>query len=148
MIIWSDLPYLKIVSDTEPHPTVRQELPSDSKEERKDKKKYPYLNKSRIMWDINYLGTQYCIVIEKGFKWDGASCPGLHHIPCLLTASMVHDKLCNIHSLVGNDRQLSSMIFREIGITSGAFKWFMNIAYHCVDNYQKIWGKDLKGNKW
>lgn len=91
---------------------------------------------------------QYCILIPKGYTWDGASCPGLHHIPSLLNASMVHDMLCEDHSLVNHDRQLSSMIFREIGIASDMPKWFMNIAYHCVDNYQKLVGKDLKGRKW
>ena len=26
-------------------------------------------------------------LIEKGFKWNGSSCPGFHHIPTLLVAS-------------------------------------------------------------
>ena len=148
MIVWCDKPELKITSDVEPHTCVRQPLPSDTEEEKKDKRQFPYLNKRRIMWDINYLGTQYCFVIEKGFKWDGATCLGLHHLPKLLTASCVHDKLCNDHSLVGNDRQLSTIVFREIGIKSGVNKQFMWIAYHVVDNFQKVFGRDLKGNKW
>jgi hypothetical protein len=40
------------------------------------------------------------------------------------------------------------MIFREIGIASGVWKPFMKGAYHAVDNYQKVWGKDLQGKKW
>ena len=148
MVTWCDLPYLTITSDTEPHTCVRTPLPSDTDEEAKDKRKRPFLNKKRIVWNINYLGSQYCIVIPKGFTWDGSSCPGMHLLPKLLTASCIHDTLCNDHSKCGFDRQLSSMIFREIGIKSGVNKAFMYIAYHAVDNYQKIFGKDLEGRKW
>lgn len=148
MIYWCNLPYLTITSDVEPCVTVRTIFASDTKEEKKDKKTFPYFNKRRILFDVNYLGSQYAILIEKGFKWDGSSCPGLHHIPTLLVASCVHDKLCNHHELVDYDRQLSSMIFREIGITSGTNKIFMHLAYHCVDNFQKLFGKDLNGENW
>lgn len=148
MIVWCDKPELKITSDIEPCTCVRKPIPSDSKITKKDKKRFPYLNKKRVLFDINYLGVQYCILIPKDFVWDGSSCPGLYHIPRLLNASMVHDQLCYHHSLIGNDRQLSSMIFREIGIASGVNKTFMNIAYHCVDNFQKLFGKDLDGNRW
>ena len=148
MIIWCDKPELTITSDIDPKTIVRKPLPSDTAEEKKDKKDFPYLNKKEVTFTVNYLGTIYVIVIEKGFKWDGSSCPGLHHIPSLLNASMVHDKLCNDHSIIGFDRQLSSMIFREIGIGSGVNKIFMYGAYYCVDNYQKVFGKDLEGRKW
>ena len=40
------------------------------------------------------------------------------------------------------------MIFREIGIASGVNTPFMISAYHAVDNFQKLFGKDLEGNKW
>ena len=148
MIVWSCKPELLITSDIEPVTVVRKPLPSDSKEERKDKKDYPYLNKRDVTFTVDYLGTIYVIYIHRGFKWDGSSCPGLHHIPSLLNASMVHDIICNYHELVSGDRQLSTMIFRELGIASGMNKVFMYGAYHCVDNYQKIFGKDLKGRKW
>ena len=62
MIVWCDLPYLKITSDTEPHTVVRKPLPTDSKDEKKDKKKRPYLNKTRVVWNVDYLGKQYCFV--------------------------------------------------------------------------------------
>lgn len=140
MIVWCDKPELKITSDIAPVTTVRKPLPSDSKEVRKDKKKKPYLNKKRVLFDINYLGTQYCIVIPKGYTWDGATCLGLHHLPKFLDASMVHDILCENRQLVDNDRQLSSMIFREICIASGVYKWFAYLAYNAVDNYQKTQG--------
>lgn len=147
-IIWCDKPELKIASDIAPQTTVCKPLPYDSDEVKKYKKKFPYLNKKRVLFDVNYLGTQYCFVIDKGFRWNGTNCLGLQHYPKLLDASMVHDAICNNHNLVGGDRQLSTMIFREMGIASGMWKPFMIGAYHCVDNYQKVWGKDLEGNKW
>lgn len=148
MIIWCDKPEIKIVSDIAPVTTVCKPLPSDSPEEQAYKKKYPYLNKKRVLWDINYLGTQYCFPTEKGFRWNGTNCLFLQHHPKLLDASMIHDQLCNHHELVDYDRQLSSIIFREVGIASGAWKPFMYGAYHAVDNFQKVWGKDLLGRKW
>ena len=147
-IIWCNKPELKIVSDIEPDTRVRKPLPTDTEAIIKDKKAKPYINKKRVVFSINYLGRQYGILIEKNFTWDGATCLGLHHLPKFLNASMVHDQLCNFHSIIDNDRQLSSMIFREICIASGVNKAFAWTAYYTVDNFQKVFGKDLEGRKW
>lgn len=147
-IVWCDKPELKITSDIEPSTGVCKPLPSDSDDVKDYKRKFPYINKRRVLFDVNYLGKQYCILISKGFRWNGTNCLFLQHYPKLLDASMVHDILCNCHELVDGDRQLSSMIFREIGIASGVNKTFMWLAYHCVDNYQKVFGRDLQGRKW
>ena len=144
MIEWCDLPYLKIISDVEPHTAVRKPLPTDSKEEKKDKKNKPYLNKTRLMWDINYLGKQYCFVIERGYTWNGANIPrafwwliGSMGENDFLDGSMVHDIICENHNFVDNDRQLSSMIFREILKASGVSNLKANIMYLAVDKWQK-----------
>lgn len=148
MIVWCQKPELTITSDIEPQTVVRKPLPSDSVEVKKDKKLFPYLNKMKVKFEISYLGITHYITISKDFTWDGSSCPGLHHIPSLLNASMVHDTICNDHSLIGYDRQLSSMVFREIGIASGVNILFMYAAYWCVDNYQKVLGRDKEGRRW
>ena len=148
MIIWCEKSFLTIISDKIPQTAVLKPLPSDSKEERKDKKKKPYINKIDVIFYVNYLGQNYSIYIPKSYRWDGSSCPGLHNIPALLDASMIHDILCENHIIIDNDRQLSSMIFREMGIASGVNKAFMYCAYHAVDNFQKIFGKDKEGNRW
>jgi hypothetical protein len=147
-IVWCDKPELKITSDVAPCTGVCKPLPTDSKAVKKYKKKFPYINRRRVVFTVDYLGKTYLIKVAKGFRWNGTNCLGLQHNPKLLDASMVHDLLCNVHSLVDNDRQLSSMIFREIGIASGVNKPFMFGAYHAVDNFQKLFGKDLEGNKW
>ena len=148
MIIWCDKDYLTIKSDKAPQTGVKTPLPSDSKEERKDKKKKPYINKMGVTFYIDYLGSHYGVYIPKNYTWDGASTPGFHHLPALLDASMCHDIICENKEMIGYDRQLSSMVFREIGIASGVNKAFMYLAYNAVDNFQKIFGKDKKGNKW
>ena len=148
MIIWCNKPYLLITSDKEPKTAVRKPLPSDTQYERENKKDFPYINKRDVTFTVDYLGTVYVIEIEKGFCWDGATALGLHHLPKFLDASMVHDKLCNKHYLVADDRQLSSMIFRELCIASGVNKAFAWLAYYAVDNFQKVFGRDEKGRKW
>ena len=148
MIIWCDKDELFISSNKEPQTAVRKPLPSDTPEEKKDKRKKPYLNKVDVCFYINYLGSEYPVYIPKGYTWDGSSCPGFHHLPSLLNASMVHDVLCEEHRILRGDRQLSSIIFREIGIASGVNKAFIYLAYYAVDNYQKFFGKDKEGNKW
>lgn len=148
MFIWCNKDYLKIVSDKVPQTAVRKPLPTDSKEERKDKAKKPYINKVEVTFYIDYLGSKYVVYIQRGYTWDGSSCPGFHHIPALLDASCLHDVLTENHKLINYDRQLSSMIFREMGIASGVNKAFMYTAYHLVDNFQKIFGKDNEGKRW
>ena len=144
MIVWCDKPELRIVSDIAPATVVIKPLPSDSKEVKKDKKRKPYLNKRRVMWTIEYLGKQYCFVIEKGYRWNGANIPrvfwfliGSMGESDFLDASMIHDKMCENPEIVDYDRQLSSMIFREVLKGAGVGKIKAQTMYTAVDNYQK-----------
>lgn len=151
-IVWCDKSELKITSDVEPSVCVRQVLPSDLPEIVDAKKKKPYLNKVRIMWNINYLDTKYCFVIPKQYRWDGATIPlgfrwliGAKGSPEFLVPSMVHDVMCENHDIIGNNRQLSSIIFRELLIASGVGRIRAYTMYYAVDNFQKLkfngWGK-------
>ena len=152
MIVWCDKPELKITSDIAPETTVIKPLPSDTKEVKKDKKKKPYLNKKRVMWTINYLGQQYCFVIEKDYRWNGANIPrvfwfiiGSMGESDFLDASMIHDKMCENPEIVGYDRQLSSIIFREVLKGAGVGKVRAQTMYVSVDNYQKFCKQWKKG---
>lgn len=147
MIEWCNKTELKITSDIEPSTAVQKILPSDSELTKKDKRRKPYINKKRVLFTIDYLGTQYCILIHKGYCWDGASIPfgfrwliGAKGSPEFLNASMIHDKMCENHEIVGYDRQLSSMIFRELLIASGVGKLRANTMYLAVDNFQRFCG--------
>lgn len=56
---------------------------------------------------------------------------------------MVHDVFCENHEVIGNDRQLSSIVFRELLLASGVGKLRAYTMYYAVDNFQKLcgWGK-------
>lgn len=145
MIEWCIKPELQITSDIEPKTAVLKPLPTDSKEEKESKKKYPYLNKKNVVFTVNYLGMEYIIEIEKGYRWNGANIPrcfwwliGSMGENDFLDASMIHDKLTEKKCLVAYDRQLSSIIFREILIASGVSKFKAGIMYKAVDCYQKM----------
>lgn len=145
MIIWCDKDYLTIASDIEPCTTVQKPLPSDSKQEKELKQKKPYLNKRRVVFAINYLGTEYLIPIKRGYTYDGATIPfgfrwliGTKGSPEFLNPALIHDVMCETHSLIENDRQLSSIIFREMLIASGVNKIKAYTMYYAVDNFQKF----------
>lgn len=147
-IVWCNKTDLIILSDIEPCTGVLKPVPSDTIEERKNKQKKPYINRRRVIFIVKYLGEEFVIPIQKNYHWDGTTCLGLHHLPFLLNASMVHDILCEKHGLVANDMKLCNMVFREIGIASGGWKWFMNGAYHVLNWFQKYFGRDEYGRKW
>ena len=145
MIVWCDKPELKIISDIEPCTCVQKIMPSDSELTKQDKKRKPYVNKKRVLFTINYLGNQYCILVHRGYTWDGASIPvgfrwliGAKGSPEFLNASMIHDKMFENHDLVDNDRQLSSIIFRELLIASGVGKVRAWTMFYAVDIYQRL----------
>lgn len=147
LIVWCNKPELKITSDVEPCTCVQKILPTDSPLIKKDKKRKPYINKKRVLFTVDYLGSQYCILVHKGYTWDGASIPvgfrwliGAKGSPEFLNASMIHDKMCENHEIVDFDRQLSSMIFRELLIASGVGKVRAQTMYLAVDNFQRFCG--------
>lgn len=145
MIIWCNKDYLTIISDKEPQTAVRKPMPSDTIQEREEKKEKPYLNKLEVTFTVNYLGTVYVIDIPRGYTWNGANIPrcfwwliGSMGESSFLNPSMVHDILTEKKCLVAYDRQLSSIIFRELLIASGVSKLKANIMYKSVDIYQKL----------
>lgn len=147
-VIWYSDADLIILSDVDPVTGVVKPLPSDTPAERKAKRQKPYINKRRVIFIVKYLGEEFVIPIKKGYRWDGATCLGLHHLPFLLNASMVHDFCCENHSILHNDRELSTRLFKEIGIASGGWRWFMTGAYHVINVFQKYFGRDRQGYRW
>lgn len=133
---------LKIYVDREPSVIVKS-----SWKYPKEEMKKPYLNKTRCVFTVFYKDEQYAILCEKGYDWDGASIPfgfrwliGAKGKPQFLVPSMVHDKLCENHNFIKNDRYLSSLIFRELLIVYKVGKFRANIMFNAVDNFQKVAG--------
>ena len=113
----------------------------------KEELKKPFINKKRVAMRVFYKDEQYFIVIPKGYDWDGATIPygfrwiiGAKTSPEFLIPSMFHDRLCENHDFIKNDRYLSSLIFRELLIACGVGKFKANVMFNAVDNFQKIFG--------
>ena len=124
---------------------VRVIIPTMTKEEKADAQAKPFLNRRRLLVDVNYKGREYCFVIPKFYYWNGANVPrifwrliGSKSEPRFLIPSMVHDILCENHSYIDGDRYLSSLIFRALlkaGGVNPISRWAM---FHSVDNFQKF----------
>lgn len=174
MLKWYEDKELKIFLSLHPKITERYICPCCSKEEKKTILKKPYENFKDLKVEIEYEGKnngradlcknggkceikyqteKYSFTIPKGFCFDGASIPrifwrliGSNTDNTFLIAAMIHDFMCENHSVVDNNRYLSTLIFNallEIGGVNPPKRWIMK---HSVDNFQKFcrWGKNKK----
>lgn len=144
---WVNSDGIIVEFDDIPRLRIRYALPSDTKEEKKDIKKFPFINCKDLKVTIKYQGKVYKFDIPKGYKWDGATIPkffwrivGSSTQPEFLIASCIHDVLCENHNLIDNNRNLSSLIFRELLIVAGVGKTKSQIMYLTVDNFQRFCG--------
>ena len=144
IMIFCDNKDLKIVSDVEPHVCARTVLPDMSKSEIFDIEKRPYLNKTGVTYTINHKGEEYRIYIPKGYSWDGATIPfGFRWIiggkgnPQFLIPSCVHDKMCENKWLIDYNRELSSLIFKELLLACGCNKIKAQVMFLAVNGFQK-----------
>ena len=93
----------------------------------------------------------YVFSIEQGYDYDGASINRLlwrvigskENIE-FKVAALIHDKLCENHHYVNNDRYFADKVFErllEVGDVGCFRRWLM---FHSVDNFQKFcrWRKD------
>lgn len=142
LLVDSEKDSLKILVDIEPITTVK-----NSRLCSKEQMKKPYINVERCVFTIFYKEEQFVILCEKGYDWDGASIPfgfrwliGAKGSPQFLVPSMVHDKMCENHNFIKNNRYLSSLIFRELLIAYGVGKFKANVMFNAVDNFQKVAG--------
>jgi len=145
MIEWYKDKDCQIITDIEPKTVVLKPLPSDSKEVKKEKKAKPFLNKKRVIFTIYYQNEQYCILIEKGYRWNGSNIPrglwaliGSMENTQYLNASMLHDYILEHKPLIKYNRKLSSDIFYGMLIGSGVGKTKAKIMRNAVDVFQKL----------
>lgn len=116
----------------------------------------PFIVLEDINIFIEYKDKMYNFTIPKGYDWNGANVPpfawviiGQRTDPRFMLASCVHDYMCEHHEVVENNRYLSTLIFETLCLHFGKFnaikRWAM---FHSVDNFQKVFGKDLNKRKW
>lgn len=154
-ITWFNDKKLKIEFSHEPKWDTLQYPPNATKEQIEDIDEKPYINLKDLWVKITYKDVVSYFFIPKGYRWNGANIPALAWYiigtpddPKFRLASMIHDWLCEHHDDARNDRYLSTIIFCSLCKVADVEDWQIFLAKHTVDNYQKVFGKDLKGDKW
>lgn len=157
MIKWAENDKAIVYFDEAPHVSIRYILPSDTKEEVKSKKKYPFTNKKTLTVRLTdkIKDRTYQFDIPKGRNFDGASIPrffwriiGPNTDNSFLIAALVHDELCLRKELVMNDREFSTEVFNVLLQESKVCKLKRKIMCSAINFYQKHfcdWG--LEWNK-
>ena len=144
-------PELKLISSDVPAPYARCISPFDSEEIKKDKEEFPFKQRIPVDFKIvtanntyNFLFEQYRND-EEGFKYDGTSLPwGIKGLlggkgnPRFLIPAFFHDIFCNHKELLGRDRYLSSVIFKELLLANKVNGFLANTMFFAVDNFQKF----------
>ena len=146
-IKWFEDDELSIEFSENPHVCIRYILPSSTPEEIKSIKKYPFINKRALgvrLYDKEKENI-YDFTIHKGECFNGADIPkffwrliGARTDNAFLIPSIIHDKLCNEHHLIDNDRHFSSLVFRALLIAGGISKIKAQTMYLAVDNFQRF----------
>lgn len=125
---------------------IRYILPSMCVEEKKMIKKYPFINKQNLLLKIfdKNKNKVYKLFIPKGYCYDGASVPrffwriiGPNTDNKFLVAAMVHDYICENHSIIDYDRALSSEIFGALLTASEVSPFKRFLMTKSVDIFQK-----------
>lgn len=147
MILWYEDAGMQICFSGIPKVKERFITPYHNEKEAENILKKPYKNLTDLnvyIWDEE-TEQAHTFTIPKGYEFDGASIPrifwrivGANTDNRFIVAAMVHDFMCENHSVVENNRYLSTRIFNNLLKVGGvpAFKrWLMK---HSVDNYQKF----------
>lgn len=127
-----------------------------TKEEIERAKKKPFIVTHEFRSLITFQDEEYFLRIPKGYEWNGANVPpfawlliGEKTDPRFMLASCLHDFLCEHHDVINNNRYASTLVFITCCNHFGKFPaWKLFAMKHSVDNFQKVCGKDLKGQKW
>lgn len=149
MITWYSDDEIAILFDKVPNVTMRYVTPFTTEEEKKEINKKPFINLSELKVIIKDEIEQeaYEFIIEKDYTWNGANIPrifwrlmGSMTDNRFLIPSMIHDKLCENHDLINDNRYLSTIIFERLLYVSKVNPFSRWLMKHSVDNYQKICG--------
>ena len=152
MIKILDTPEVALVVSEMPHLYVRNISPFDCKLIREDKKQFPYRQTAPLDFTVeDKINRKFYPVTfedyindEDSFKFDGASIPKPFHSfvghngnPKFLLAAFFHDIHCIHKDLIGYDRKLSSVLFKELLLSCGTLEWKANTMFTIVDLFQR-----------
>lgn len=147
MLKWIEDNEIAVFFSHKPDLTVRYPEPDMSEEEVKKIVQKPFLNKEffeTTLFDLKNR-KKYSFPVEKNYTWDGASIPrlfwriiGSKSDNRFLIPSLIHDKLCENHSFVDNDRYFADKVFEKLLKVSGVGTVKRFLMFHAVDNFQKF----------
>ena len=150
MITWYSDEEISILFDKAPNVTMRYVTPFTTDEEKKEINKKPFINLSelKVILQDKIEQETYEFLIEKDYTWNGANIPrifwrlmGSMTDNRFLIPSMIHDKLCENHDYIDDDRYFSTIVFERLLYVSKVNPFSRWLMKHSVDNYQKICGK-------
>lgn len=148
-IIWYDDKDLSIIFDRVPRVCVRYPLPSNTEEEIKHIKKYPFVNikKLNVVLKDKKKNKNYKFEIGAYYYYDGATIPrvfwrviGSNTDNSFLIGALIHDYMCENHSCVGDDRHFSTEVFNALLETSEVPAFKRYLMKHSVDFFQRFCG--------
>lgn len=140
-----------IFFDKNPIIRIRYITPNTAPEDKISIKKYPFINKRVLFVTIDDYrkSKEYNFTIPKGYCFDGASIPkffwrivGSNTDNSFLVPALIHDTLCENHSYVDNDKNLSSEVFNALLEANSVFFLKRFLMKHSVNFYQNFckWG--------
>ena len=128
---------------------MRYVTPFTTEEEKKEINKKPFINLSelRVILKDKDNSETYEFIIPKDYTWNGANIPrifwrlmGSMTDNRFLIPSMIHDKLCENHDYIDDNRYFSTIVFERLLYVSKVNPFSRWLMKHSVDNYQKICG--------
>lgn len=154
-LCWYEDDRIKIEFSVKPERSTLDYPPNATDEQIADIDDKPYINKKDLWVKITYENIVSYFFINKGYRWNGANIPrgcwyliGNPDDPKFWLASMIHDWLCEHHYDARDNRYLSTLILCSLCKVAKVKNWRISLMFHAVDNYQKVKGEDLEGEKW
>lgn len=150
MYLWYENKRVVIFFDKLPNVSIRYNLPSMTKDERKFIEKYPFIckNELKVLLKDYQKNQQYEFSIPKCYCYDGASIPrffwriiGSNTDNRFLIPALIHDVLCEHHEYVNNDKGFSTEVFNALLEASGVTNLKRFVMKNSVAFFQTMFCK-------
>ena len=150
MELWCKNKKVVVYFNQIPDVSIRYPIPINmSQEVIKSTKKKPFVNNKElqvVLKDIKK-AKMYNFIIEENYFFDGASIPrffwrviGSNTDNFFLIPAMIHDKVCENHCFVDNDKKFSTEVFNCLLEANGVNPCKRFLMKHSVNFYQNFCG--------